>query len=94
MKVVILADYTTKKRVVARVDLLEQIGPLMTDLNAKLGGSWVYIQELKPYEVVPFEAAKEYKGFDGNPQDDYCGNLILLRETPPSPLKNLKLDNL
>jgi hypothetical protein len=79
-RVIIMADHHTKRRVVARVDLLEQVIPLMHDLNATLGGSWIQVQELKPYEVVPFEAAKDYHGFDNNPEDDYCGNLILLRK--------------
>ncbi|MBS1667678.1 MAG: hypothetical protein JST58_09905 [Bacteroidetes bacterium] len=79
MKTIILANHKTKERVVCQIGLREEIRGLMKDLNEKLGGNWVYIQDLKPYQVVPFEAAKPYLGFDNNSENDYCGNLINLK---------------
>lgn len=79
MKTVILANHRTKERVVCQIGLREEIGGLMKALNKKLGGDWVYIQDLKPYQAAPFEAAKPYLGFDNNPEDDYCGNIINLK---------------
>ncbi len=78
MKTVIFANHKTNERVVCQVGLLQKIRELMSNLNNKLSGNWVYVQELKPYQVIPFTAAKVYHGFDNNPEDDYCGNLINL----------------
>ena len=79
MRVLIFADHRTKRRVAAKVGLIEEARGLMTNLNEKLGGNWVLVQELKPYEVIPFDAVNEYHGFDNNPSEDYCGNIINLK---------------
>lgn len=79
MKTIILANHRTKERVVCQIGIMQEIDGLMKDLNEKLGGNWVYVQDLKPYEAVAFEATKPYLGFDNNPEDDYCGNILKLR---------------
>jgi hypothetical protein len=79
MKTIILANHHTNERVVCQIGLLEEVGGLMKSLNENLGGDWVYIQDLEPYQAIPFEAAKLYHGFDNNPENDYCGNIINLK---------------
>lgn len=79
MKTIILADRFTKSRVVCQIGINEEIGGLMKALNKKLQGNWVYIQDLKPYEAVPFDAVVKYQGFDDRYNGDYCGNIINLK---------------
>lgn len=76
---VILANHKTNQRVIAHVGIKEEIRGLMIDLSSKLGGDWVYIQDLKPYEVIPFDCPEKYLGFDNRASDDYCGNIIKLK---------------
>lgn len=79
MLTVILAKHGTKERVVCQINSKTEIGALKEQLDLRLGGYWVYVQDLLIYDAIPFAAAKPYLGFDGNPEKDYCGNLIKLR---------------
>lgn len=90
MNIVIFADHHTKKRVLAVVGVLEECKGLQADLNKYLGGSWVWVNELKFMELLSFEADKEYHGWDSNPNEDYCGKIIDLFEMKHPGLKRFQ----
>lgn len=43
----------------------EQVGIVMSNLNTKLGGDWIFVDKVNPGEILLFEDNMTYRGFDG-----------------------------
>lgn len=75
--IVILANYGTTERVAVNIFNRKEIISIIDELNiCNPGTKWIQVQDLKYKQGIRFSCEKTYKGFDNNPNDDYCGNLL------------------
>jgi hypothetical protein len=77
----ILANYQTKERMVVFINPKEN--NILEIVNAKYGGSWVKVNELRLGDVLRFESEDDYLGFDNREDYNYCKGRLEIKAIKP-----------
>jgi hypothetical protein len=60
----IFANHHTSKKVLVCCKK-EDVKTIQSTLNNRLGGNWVWVDEMNPGEVLQFDDGEVYHGYDG-----------------------------